>query len=104
MSYKVKYTESVIEFIISEVSSERAYNKIDNYRFVLADFPEIGTSYQPYYPAAQSPFPCRWIAIPDTPFTLYYLIEEKDKKVVVFHIEHQATDPQKRFDRSIIGF
>lgn len=102
MSYKVDYTENVIEFILTHITSERAYNKIANYRSILTDFPEIGTPYQPHYPAAQPPFPYRWIGIPDTPFTFYYLIEESNEKVIVFHIEHQFANPRKRFDWSVI--
>ena len=100
MPHSVEYTDNVTEFILSQVTSERVYNKIDSYRFVLADFPEIGTPYQPSYLAAQPAFPCRWIAVPDTPFTLYYLIESTTEKVIVFHIEHRARDPRKHFDWS----
>lgn len=104
MAYTVDYTENVIEFILTNISSERVYNRIDTYRLILAEFPEIGSPYQPYYPAAQTPFPCRWIAVPDTPFTLYYLIADDEEKVVVFHIEHQASDPRSRFSWSTIDW
>lgn len=102
MAYDVVYTENVIEFILAHISSERVYDKVDSYRFVLSDFPEIGTPYQPYYPAARPPFSCRWVAVPDTPFTLYYLIEIEDARIVVFYIEHQSANPQERFDWSVV--
>ena len=41
--------------------------------------------------------PCRWIAIPDTPFTIYYVIDYDADEVRVFYIEHQRMNPMGRF-------
>lgn len=94
---EVVYTRSVVDFMMTEIESERAYDKIDEYRHVLASFPDIGRRYDPYYDAARPPFPCRFIAVPDTPFTLYYAKDDDRRRVTVFHIEHQKANPCTRF-------
>ena len=52
--YEVVYTRSVVDFMMTEIESERAYDKIDEYRHVLASFPDIGRRYDPYYDAARA--------------------------------------------------
>ena len=47
--------------------------------------------------AARLSVPCRWIAIPDTPFTIYYVIDYDADEVRVFYIEHQRMNPMGRF-------
>ena len=36
---------------------------------------------------------CRYVAVPGTPFTLYYAADERAKTVSVFSIEHQRMNP-----------
>ena len=64
---------------------------------MLALFPEMGREYDPVYDAARLSIPCRWIAIPDTPFTIYYVIDYDADEVRVFYIEHQRMNPMGRF-------
>ena len=70
---------------------------IDRQRDMLALFPEMGREYDPVYDAARLSVPCRWIAIPDTPFTIYYVIDYDADEVRVFYIEHQRMNPMGRF-------
>ncbi len=95
MRCEVLLTQSAEEFVEKNVTSERVLARIERACDLLADYPDMGTPYQASYPAAQPPFPCRTLALPDTPFTLYYLHD--DEQVVVFSIEWSAGDPKKRF-------
>ena len=95
--YQVIYTQFVIDFMLSEITSKRVYDKIDSYRLILARFPEIGRVYDPYYETARPPFPCRFVAVPDTPFALYYTVDNVTKIVTVFYIEHLRSNPKSRF-------
>lgn len=94
---RVLFTSSVRQFILENVYSERVAAAIDRQREMLALFPEMGRRYDPIYEAAFPPFPCRWVAIPDTLFTLYYTVDVGKNEVVVFYIEHQRMNPRKRF-------
>lgn len=101
------YTESVLNFIEKNVTSERVARKIFHYREQLELFPDMGAPYDPVYPAARPPFPCRSISISDTPFTLFYLKLEEEKRVIIFCIEYDRTDPNSRFahpDWGLAGF
>lgn len=91
------YTRSAIDFIVAEVRSERVAEKLFSYRALLETAPDLGRAYDPDYPAARPPFPCRCIAVPDTPFSLYYLKEDDLRRIVVFCIEYQRTEPNARF-------
>lgn len=98
--YEVAYTRYVIDFMMERIESERVYNRIDEYRTVLSHFPDIGGDYDPHYDAARPPFPCKRIAVPGTPFTLYYRKDEEERRVTIFYIEHQRADPRGRFSAS----
>ena len=93
----VVFTNDVVNYMIENVESPRVLARLEKQREMLAYFPEMGHVYCPSYEAAQPPFPCRWIAVPDTPFTLYYHYDEKEQTVVVFYMEHQREDPKNRF-------
>lgn len=95
--WQAAYTQSAIDFIMQHVSSERVARKLFEYRDLLEQFPDLGAPYQPDYPAAIPPFPCRCIAVPDTPFSLYYLKQEDRRRIVVFCVEFQRQDPNARF-------
>lgn len=83
---RVLFTDSVRTFILENVFSERVALAIDRQRDMLALFPEMGREYDPVYDAARLSVPCRWIAIPDTPFTIYYVIDyDADEVRVVLH-------------------
>lgn len=94
---RVLFTDSVRTFILENVFSERVALAIDRQRDMLALFPEMGREYDPVYDAARLSIPCRWIAIPDTPFTIYYVIDYDADEVRVFYIEHQRMNPMGRF-------
>ena len=100
--YAVIYTEYVRTMLLQEVESKRVYESIDRYRDILQLFPEIGQEYEPQYPAAKPPFPCRFIPVHNTPFTLYYIVEEAGRIIVVFYLEHQRSNPRTRFS-GILG-
>lgn len=95
--WSVFYTQRAIDFIIDNVDSERVANKIFKYRELLESMPDLGRFYDPEYPAARPPFPCRCIAVSDTPFAIYYIKEEEARRVVIFCIEYQRVDPHARF-------
>ena len=94
---RVLFTDSVRTFILENVYSERVALAIDRQRDMLALFPEMGREYDPVYDAARLSVPCRWIAIPDTPSTIYYVIDYDADEVRVFYIEHQRMNPMGRF-------
>lgn len=100
--YEVFYTNGVVSFMIDAIWSKRVYEKVDSYRSLLAQFPDLGTPCDPVYAAARPPFPCRHIAVPDTPFRLFYLKDDDARRVVVFYIEHVASDPEGRFDWAVV--
>lgn len=95
--WRAVYTRSAIDFIMSEIDSERVASKIFEFRELLEYNPDLGRCYDPDYPAARAPFPCRFVAVPDTPFTIYYLKDEDARTVVLFCIEYQRLDPNARF-------
>lgn len=95
--YRVVYAQSVVDFMLSEIESRRVYERIDAYRSILSAFPEAGAAYDPYYEAARPPVACRCIAVPGTPFTMYYAVDDEARTVNVFAIEHQRMDPASRF-------
>lgn len=101
------YTQYAMDFIAQNVNSKEVAKKIFKYRELLEYFPDLGAPYNPSYPAAIPPFPCRSIAVPDTPFTLYYLKENELQRVVVFCIDFQRVEPNARFSQinwDVIGF
>lgn len=98
--WKAYYTHAAITFIKENVTSKRIACKLFEYRELLECFPDLGNSYEPTYPAARPPFPCRVAAVPDTPFSIYYLKDEDAKQAVIFAIEFQRTDPNVRFASS----
>lgn len=95
--WSVSYTRHAIEFLKTVITSERVLRKIFKYRALLQETPDLGRMYDPEYPAARPPFPCRYIPIPDTPFTLYYLKDDEKREIVIFSIDFQRTDPNARF-------
>lgn len=96
-SWLVEYTEAAVNFIADHVNSRRVADKLFEYRVLLQEFPDLGKPYDPVYPAARIPFACREIAVPDTPFTIYYMKHEDERKIIIFCIEHQRVDPNARF-------
>ena len=94
---EVVFVDDAVDFMIEQVESERVLAQLEKQRDILSLFPEMGRLYAPSYAAAYPPFPCRWIAVPDTPFNLYYLFDEPENTVVVFYLEHQRRNPLSRF-------
>ena len=95
--YRVLYARSVVEFMRREIQTRKAYEHVDSYRKILSAFPEAGAVYEPYYESVTPPVPCRYITVPGTPFTLYYAVDDDERVVRVFHIEHQRANPRERF-------
>lgn len=98
MAYEVLETEYVVEFLIEHVNSPRVYERIVKSRDLVGEYPEMGAPYDPLYPAARPPFPCRRLFVPDTPFVLYYLKDDDSKTVTFFYVEFAASDPRGRFE------
>ena len=97
MAYTVLFADSVLEFIDEHVTSERVFARIETYADLLAHYPYLGASYDPAYEAARPPVPCRYVPVPDTPFTLYYAVDDDAQVVNVFYLDYSAADPQRRF-------
>ena len=96
-SYRVVFANSALDFIEEHVSSERVLAKIEQYEDLLSQYPALGAVYDPDYPAARPPVTCRQLPIPETPFTLYYALDEEREQVSVFYIEFKGADPKGRF-------
>ena len=94
---EVIFANDVIAFLVENIESPRVLERIEQQKSMLEFFPEMGRTYQPDYEAAYPSVPCRWVTVPDTPFTLYYHFDEKAQKVVIFYIEHQRMNPLGRF-------
>ncbi len=97
--WSATYTQSAITFILEHVTSERVARKLFEYRSLLEELPDLGSPYCPEYPAARPPFPCRAIPVSDTPFTIYYMKQEEQRRLIIFCIEFQRTDPNARFSQ-----
>ena len=97
MAYDVIFANGVLAFIEQHIYSERVLARIETYAELLTDYPYLGAVYAPDYPASKPPLPCRHIDIPDTPFTLFYAVNEAAQEVDVFYIDFSAGDPRKRF-------
>jgi len=95
--YASEVTSNVVEFILAHVSRETTLGKIEAVVSIIEEFPGMGHVYDPECPAARTPFPCRYIVVPETPFTIHYLKDDVAHKVVVFDIEWSAGDPVDRF-------
>lgn len=94
---EIVFSDEAATFLDEQIESLRVLRRIEKYVRALATFPEMGQRYVPDYEAARPPMLCRWVAIPSTPFTIYYHFSEVAKRIVVLSIEHQRTDPQDRF-------
>lgn len=98
--FRVLFANSVLDFIDEHVTSEHVLARIETYRELLSQYPALGAAHDPDYPAARPPIVCRRLPVPDTPFTLYYAIDEEHRNVNVFYIEFKGADPMTRFDYS----
>lgn len=97
MAYEVSLTEDAVSFIEEHVKRESVYLRIIECMKMLADYPFMGRFYDPEYPVVRLPFACRRLAVPDTPFALYYVSNEEERRLVVFYIEFATGNPNKRF-------
>ena len=96
-SWSASYTQFALDFIQRNVTSKRVAEKLFEYRRLLEQYPDLGRAHDPDYPAARTPFPCRELPVPDTPFTLYYLKQPETMRIIIFCIEYQRRDPNARF-------
>lgn len=97
MSYTTSFTEYAEAFLLENVLSERVLERVEHTVDLLAQYPALRRVYDPQYPAAIPPFPCRSIAVADTPFTLYYVIDDGQQELTIVSVEWSAGDPAKRF-------
>lgn len=97
MSYNVEITDYASDFIEQNVALESVLRRFEWAVEMLSAFPSLGPVYDPEYIAARPPFPCRYLPLPDTPFTLYYTVDEAALRVTIIEIEWSAGDPRKRF-------
>ena len=95
--YASQATPSVLEFLRVNVTSDRVLSHIERCFELIADFPSIGKAYEPSYAAARPPFSCRQFAVPDTPFTVYYVKDDERRLVTFFCVDFQRADPTLRF-------
>ncbi len=98
MPWQVEITAHALEFIDENVIHPAALASIEHAVEMLSSFPRMGAVYEPEYIAARPPFACRSLPLPDTPFTLYYCLQEERESVIVFDIEWSAGDPCRRFE------
>lgn len=91
------FTDEFWEFFDGNVYSERIAERVLDLVDMLEAFPEAGRVYDPEYIAARPPFSCRVLPVPDSPFVLYYFINEEDGEIVVFSMQFQRADPTRRF-------
>ena len=101
--YEVEYVQQAVSFLEENVWTEQALDRIIRYVDLLGEFPDLGTPYSPDYPAARPPFSCRFVAVPDTPFTFYYVKDDERFLITIIYIEHQGADPKDRFDWELIS-
>lgn len=97
MSYEVKITDYAADFIAENVALESVLERFEWAVEMLSAFPSLGPVYDPEYIAARPPFPCRYLPLPDTPFTLYYTLDNQAHEVTIIDVEWSAGDPRKRF-------
>lgn len=97
MAYAVRMTEYARLFIENNVMSESMLARFDWAIEILGTFPSFGPAYEPDYPAARPPFPCRYLPLSDAPFTLYYIKDDDAETLTIIDVEWSAGDPRKRF-------
>lgn len=97
MGYSVRETEYVVRFLMEHVRSRRVYDHVTRTRDLAGEYPDIGMPYDPEYPAARPPFPCRRLYVPDTPFALYYVKDDDARTVTFFYAEFASGNPSRRF-------
>lgn len=97
MAWRAELSAYAEAFVLRNVTSERVLARIESAVEMLREYPEAGPAYSPDYPAARPPFPCRYLPLSDTPFTLFYLVDTERQAVTVFDIEWSAGDPRHRF-------
>lgn len=95
--FEVLLTDYAETFLDENVLLERTLSRIEEAIQLLGAYPFAGSDYCPDYPAARPPFPCRHLHVSDTPFTLYYLVDEGTHTVTIFDVEWSSGDPRKRF-------
>lgn len=96
------YTTEAIQVIAEQVYSEQVLEKMEHLRALLETAPELGRVYDPAYPAAKPPFECRVLAVPDSPFALYYVVDEEHEEIIIFHAENPRMDPEERFAYAVM--
>lgn len=96
-SYEVLLTGYAEEFLAENVRGARVLARVEDVLSLLADYPRLGPAYDSDYTAARPPFPCRRLPVSDTPFTLYYTVDDDAHAVTVFDVEWSGGDPTRRF-------
>lgn len=84
-------------FAYADLPGDRLFARVDALLGSLGEFPYYGQEYDPAYPAARPPFPCR-VAYCGR-YGVYYRVLEDEGVVEVLAIEDQRRDPRARFRR-----
>ena len=72
---------------------DKAIHSID----LLATTPFLGREYNPEYESATAPVPCRMLTVPRTTAQLFYVIDDKGKRVVIVWAGDARMNPVNRF-------
>lgn len=84
-------------FAYVDLPSDAVLARVDSLLETLGEFPWFGQEYDPAYPAARPPVPCR-VAFCGR-YGIYYRVLEDEGAVEVLAIEDQRRDPRSRFRR-----
>ena len=77
--------------------SEAAFGRVLNSLDLLRTSPFLGKVYDPSYDAGFPPFECRVLFVSSTTKAVYYYLDSKSDKVIVFEIGDVRADPMTRF-------
>ena len=92
--YEILLTDEAT-YAFADVYRERVRARIEQLVGFLAEHPLYGEEYDPYYPAARPPVPCRVFFCGR--YGIYYHVDESQHMVVVLTIEDTRMSPMGRF-------
>ncbi len=94
--FTVELTDEAFFSYVS-IASERLFEHVDTDIGLLETNPYLGRIYDPVYDAARPDFTCRVFYCEH--YGIYYRVDEKLHRIIVFAIEDQRRDPKNRFSR-----
>ncbi len=92
--FAVELTDEAFFSYVS-IASERLFEHVDTDIGLLETNPYLGRVYDPVYDAARPDFPCRVLYCEH--YGIYYRVDDKLHRIVVFAIEDQRRNPKSRF-------